>query len=54
MGIGLSRTSAIALSEFITKDDLDEVQVTDALRALNLEGLGMSPIIVAEIRKVLY
>jgi hypothetical protein len=52
MGLGLSRSSAIAVSEFLADDDLDETQAKAAILTLNLEGLGVSRIIIAEIRKV--
>jgi hypothetical protein len=53
MALGLSRTAAIALADTIAADDLNEEAVTQAVKALPLESLNISPIIVQEVRRLL-
>ena len=53
MGLGLSRTSAIALSELIADDSLSENLVLDKLRLLNLDGLNLPNAIVREVKALL-
>lgn len=52
MSLGLSRTTAIALSSLIVLDSLNEEQCLSWLRSQNLDSLDASPIIVAEIKRV--
>lgn len=52
MGLGLSRTTAIALSEIIAADNFDMEQALRWIAAADLETLDLSPIMVAEIRRV--
>jgi hypothetical protein len=52
MGLGLSRTTALALSQHIADDSLDGPGCLVALADLNLEGLGLSPIIMDEVRRL--
>ncbi|WP_419877551.1 DEAD/DEAH box helicase [Brevibacillus centrosporus] len=53
MSLGLSRTSAIAVSELIVADGLTVKECIQWLFALNLAGTDLSPIIMEEIRQVL-
>ena len=53
MGVGLSRTSAIALSGFIADDSLDETAVLEWLRAADLDGIDLPRPIVSEIKRLL-
>jgi hypothetical protein len=53
MGIGLSRTSAIIISEYIANDSFDFKECIDWLSSIDLEILGLSPIVHGEISKVL-
>ncbi|WP_340673044.1 DEAD/DEAH box helicase [Brevibacillus agri] len=53
MSLGLSRTSAIAVSELIVADGLTAKECIQWLFALNLAGTDLSPIIIEEIRQVL-
>ena len=41
MGLGLLRTTAIAISEFIAQDTLDEQQATQKLRDMGICSLGL-------------
>lgn len=52
MGLGLSRTTAIQLSEIIAADDLDMEKALRWISAADLDTLDLSPIMVAEIRRV--
>jgi hypothetical protein len=52
IGLGLSRTSAIAVSEYIPEDNLDLEAALARLRELNLDTVAVSPIIANEIRRV--
>ena len=49
MGAGLSRTTAIALSEFIVDDNLTESEVLQRISALSLESLGLPLAIQREV-----
>jgi hypothetical protein len=49
MAIGLSRTAAIALSEYIVEDDLNPEQVLAWLRARNLYGFSLPELVLREI-----
>lgn len=54
MGLGLSRTTTLLLTDkHIPFGTLDESECIVALRSLSLAGLGLSPIVVAEIEAVL-
>jgi len=53
MGLGLSRTTAIALSEFIIDDSLSEDDVLQKLRELNLDSLNLPLALVREVRSLL-
>ncbi len=53
MSLGLSRTSAIAVSELIVADGLTVKECIQWLFALNLAGTDLSPIIIEEIKQVL-
>lgn len=50
MGLGLSRTTAIALSEFIVDDNLSEPEVLHKISTLSVESLGLPLAIQREIR----
>ncbi|MCC8180027.1 MAG: DEAD/DEAH box helicase, partial [Planctomycetes bacterium] len=52
MGLGLSRTAAIIVSEFIAEDDFSEDDVIDWLRR-ELDSLDVSPIIKREIHEAI-
>jgi hypothetical protein len=53
MSVGLSRTSAIAISELIVVDEMKVPECLEWLASLNLTGLDLSPIIISEIEAVL-
>lgn len=53
MGLGLSRTTAIALSEFIVDDNLSESEVLLRLSNLSLESLGLPLPITREVDALL-
>jgi hypothetical protein len=53
MGLGLSRTTAIALSEFIVDDSLSESEVLLRLSTLNLVSLGLPLPIRREVEALL-
>lgn len=53
IGLGLSRTSAIELSQLIADDNLDVPGVRLKLEGLNLTGATVSPVIVREVGRVL-
>lgn len=50
MGLGLSRTTAIALSEFVVDDNLGESEVLERISALTVESLGLPLAIQREIK----
>lgn len=50
MGLGLSRTTAIALSEFIVDDNLSESEVLARISTLSVESLGLPLAIQREIK----
>ena len=52
MGLGLSRTTAIALSEFIVDDDLNESEVLKRISDLNVESLGLPLAVQREIMQL--
>ena len=52
IGIGLSRTSAIAMNEFLGQADLDEPQVLEKLSSRAWETLDLPVIVKREIRRV--
>lgn len=53
MGLGLSRTTAIALSEFIVDDNLTEAEVLQRIAALTIESLGLPLAIQREVKTLL-
>ncbi|WP_042196283.1 DEAD/DEAH box helicase [Paenibacillus camerounensis] len=53
MALGMSRTSAVMISEYITSDSFEPEDCLKWLRSMDVEVLGFSPIVVAEILKVL-
>jgi superfamily II DNA/RNA helicase len=53
IALGLSRSSAISISELIANDELGQKDCLKWLANPNLEMLGLSPIVIAEIRKVI-
>jgi hypothetical protein len=53
MGLGLSRTTAIALSEFIVDDSLSEDEVLQRISSLSLESLNLPLAIQREIKTLL-
>ena len=50
MGLGLSRTTAIALSEFILDDNLSESEVLARISTFSVESLGLPLAIQREIK----
>ncbi|GAA4724187.1 DEAD/DEAH box helicase [Brevibacillus fulvus] len=53
MSLGLSRTTAIALSELIVHDNYNTDQCLEWLNTVNLESLELSPIIIQEVMHIL-
>lgn len=53
MGLGLSRTTAIALSEFIVDDKLTEAEVLLRISALSVESLGLPLAIQREVKALI-
>lgn len=53
IGIGLSRTSAVSINEFLGADDLDETQILDRLRGRRWEILSLPAIVKREITETL-
>jgi hypothetical protein len=53
IAIGLSRTAAIALSEFIVEDNLDESQCMARLQELDLEALDVPKLVRREVHSLL-
>lgn len=53
MGLGLSRTTSIALSEFIVDDNLSESEILSRLRLLDLESLSLPLAIQREVQGLL-
>ena len=53
IGLGLSRTSAIAISEFIVNDSLDEDGARDWLLQQDWDILEVPRLVVAEVRRLL-
>ncbi|MDB4877624.1 MAG: box helicase protein [Gemmatimonadetes bacterium] len=51
MGLGLSRTTAIRLSEIIAADDLDMDAASNWISAAKLDTLDLSPVMLAEIQR---
>ena len=50
MGLGLSRTTAIAVSDYIVEDSLSEEEAMEKLRRLKIDSLGLPLAIVREIK----
>lgn len=53
MGLGLSRTSAIAISEFIANDTFGRDQCIEWLKCHDIKGTGLPLIVIEEINKIL-
>lgn len=53
MGLGLSRMTAVALSEIITDDNLTEEGVIERLNQLDLQALNLPNALVAEVVRLL-
>ncbi|MNJ00611.1 hypothetical protein D3C73_1599830 [compost metagenome] len=53
MALGMSRTSAVMISEYITNDSLEPEDCIKWLKAAEIEVIGFSPIVIEEILKVL-
>lgn len=53
MGLGLSRTSAIAVSEFISNDNLSPKECLKWLNSQNFDSLNISIIIIDEIKRII-
>lgn len=53
MSLGLTRTSAIAISEYIVDTDLTPKQCIEWLKEHNLDSLDLSPIVITEIYNIL-
>lgn len=53
MNLGLSRTSAITLSEYIAADNLDMKKCIEWIKAADIEQLDISQIIKEEIKQVI-
>lgn len=51
MAMGISRTAAIELAGIIPNDSLDETQVTDWISNNPIEQLGLSDLVVSDIKK---
>ncbi|MFH0984046.1 MAG: DEAD/DEAH box helicase [Candidatus Omnitrophota bacterium] len=52
MGLGLSRQTAISVSELIPSPDFGRKEVIAWIKGRDLEGLDLSPIILAELKRV--
>ncbi|MEZ6002055.1 DEAD/DEAH box helicase [Hyphomonas sp.] len=53
IGLGLSRTSAIELADFLARDDLTEAQAVEVLREGTWETLDIPRLVKREIREVI-
>jgi hypothetical protein len=53
IGLGLSRTSAIALNEFLASDSMSEAQVFDWLSSRRWENLDLPNIVKSETASLL-
>ena len=53
LSLGLSRNTAIAISEFITKSSLTKDECLIWLRDADLEDLGLSSIMIEDVNKVI-
>ncbi|MCK8468275.1 DEAD/DEAH box helicase [Microbacterium sp. KSW4-16] len=52
MSLGLSRTTVVALSEYITRDDLSPEQALDWIASRDISAYDLPALIVAEVTKV--
>ncbi|WP_438728216.1 DEAD/DEAH box helicase [Parasphingorhabdus sp. DH2-15] len=52
LGLGLSRTSSIEISDFLARDDLDEQQAFDFLASEEWESLDIPNLVKREIREL--
>ncbi len=52
LGLGLSRTSAIEVNEFLSREDLDEKQALDFLASEEWEAFDLPKLVKREIREV--
>jgi superfamily II DNA/RNA helicase len=53
IGLGLTRNSAITISDFIANDSFSRSQCVEWLRSQDLETMSISPIMTKEIEKIL-
>lgn len=53
ISLGLSRVSAMKLNELSARKDLDSASALQWLRTRNLEVLGLSPLLLAEVKAVI-
>jgi hypothetical protein len=53
MGLGLSRTCSITLAELLARDNLSEQECLAWLREVNLNGLPIPVLLLAEVNRTL-
>lgn len=53
IGLGFSRTTAIILSELISKEDLKPIECLKWLNSIDINSLDISSIVVAEVEKIM-
>jgi hypothetical protein len=53
MGLGLSRTAAVTLSEYIADDNLSEAAVIDSLKELNLDAMNLPVALITEVKRLI-
>lgn len=53
IGIGVSRTTAVAINEFVADDKLSEDAVLEWLRSQDLDSINLSPVVRRELKIVL-
>ena len=54
IGLGMSRTSAAILSEFVTKASMDENEVLKWIRDTNMKALGVPDTVICEANQILW
>jgi hypothetical protein len=52
ISLGLSRVTAMKLNEMSARKDLDAASAIQWLRTRPLEALGLSPLLLAEVRAI--
>ncbi len=52
ISVGISRTAAIEIAEFIAQDNLTQAQCIDWLKSSNIGGMDLSPILMREIERM--